>query len=298
MAKDPKTPVPEAEIAKLLEMQSKRKVSNLFLETLRQGTESVQQSIQDALKDHAGLIIIDAESEEDMLQIAEIMKLYGDRFLWVGSAGLAEHLPVGVRPVNGNTYEPAQSDSKPVMLVAGSISKVTREQVEVVNEDNGVKAVELDPIVLLTSSELAKQEMHRCSRLLLDALNQGRDVSFHTGSSPEQVSAAKQLGAASGLALSDVSNRIAEALGKVTAEVLSKQELRGLVLTGGDTAKAVCRHLGVHGIKLLKEIEPGIPLGQLLGANSLLAVTKAGAFGNKQSLSHAMKLLKGGGDHE
>lgn len=66
-----------------------------------------------------------------------------------------------------------------------------------------------------------------------------------------------------------------------------------MILTGGDTAKGVCKQLSVSGIQLIQEVEPGIPLGRLIGANPLLVVTKAGAFGNENSLLHAKHALKG-----
>lgn len=49
--------------------------------------------------------------------------------------------------------------------------------------------------------------------------------------------------------------------------------------------------MGVHGIELLNEVEPGIPYGTLLGGSRLATVTKAGAFGNKMSLFHAMRYI-------
>jgi uncharacterized protein YgbK (DUF1537 family) len=68
----------------------------------------------------------------------------------------------------------------------------------------------------------------------------------------------------------------------------------GLILTGGDTARAVCRQLGARGLELLAEVEPGVPLGRLVGRTRLLAVTKAGAFGSEQALVRAREqLLKG-----
>jgi len=46
------------------------------------------------------------------------------------------------------------------------------------------------------------------------------------------------------------------------------------------------------GIELIKEVEPGIPLGYLVGANELLVVTKAGGFGTPQLIVNAMNLVK------
>jgi uncharacterized protein YgbK (DUF1537 family) len=82
-------------------------------------------------------------------------------------------------------------------------------------------------------------------------------------------------------------------LGELTSRLVAFHPRLGLVLTGGDTARAVCRHLGIGGIRLLEEMAPGIPLGQLVGPHPLYAVTKAGAFGEEDALVKAVNKLKG-----
>ncbi len=54
----------------------------------------------------------------------------------------------------------------------------------------------------------------------------------------------------------------------------------GLVMTGGDTAAAVCRRLGTSLIELHGEPLPGIAAGVLLDGPhaGLPVITKAGAF--------------------
>jgi 4-hydroxythreonine-4-phosphate dehydrogenase len=65
----------------------------------------------------------------------------------------------------------------------------------------------------------------------------------------------------------------------------------GLVLTGGETARAVCDRVGVTAIELIREIEPGVPLGR---AGDLGIVTKAGAFGGPATLSRAVDAIRSG----
>jgi len=71
------------------------------------------------------------------------------------------------------------------------------------------------------------------------------------------------------------------------AELLKRPAPRALVLSGGDTALEVCRALGVRGIRLAREILPGIPLGTLIGGrcDGLTVVTKAGGFGAVDALA-------------
>jgi uncharacterized protein YgbK (DUF1537 family) len=77
------------------------------------------------------------------------------------------------------------------------------------------------------------------------------------------------------------------------AGVREQRELRALVLSGGDTALAACRALGVEGIRVHREILPGIPLGTLIGGphDGLTVVTKAGGFGAVDALAAILEAV-------
>nr|MDQ3378312.1 hypothetical protein [Actinomycetota bacterium] len=64
-----------------------------------------------------------------------------------------------------------------------------------------------------------------------------------------------------------------------------------LVLTGGSTAMGVARRLGASGIKLVGEVEAGVPVGALIGPRPYRVVTKAGGFGGPDTLLHAVRTL-------
>lgn len=87
-----------------------------------------------------------------------------------------------------------------------------------------------------------------------------------------------------------------EPLARLAAECVRSHGVGGLILTGGETARAVCRELDVAAVQLVDEVEPGVPLGLLRGGtpDNLPVVTKAGAFGSDNTLLHAFKNLRGG----
>ena len=91
-----------------------------------------------------------------------------------------------------------------------------------------------------------------------------------------------------------VSEHVARILGWIGAEILQTHDVSGAVLTGGDTAVAVCKALGVKGIRVLEEIAPAIPLGEMTTneGKKILVVTKAGAFGAPDALVKAVKKLE------
>ncbi|PZE19335.1 four-carbon acid sugar kinase family protein [Paenibacillus xerothermodurans] len=299
IAQDPKCPVKQSNLVDLFASQSRRKVGLIALDQLHSGPEAVFARINALLKEQIELIVFDAVTEDDMRQIAEMMATSDYKILWAGSAGIADYLPKALSlPSRSDTRHEMTLSGKPVLLAAGSISKVTRSQVAAFNLNSNVTAVELDAVRMISTEEGRLQEIARCQAVLLKALSRGSDVSLYASSSPEQVQLSKSAGADRGLDDTEVSNRIANTLGEIASSIVQQVQLQGVILTGGDTAKAVCRHLGVTGIQLLEEIEPGIPLGKLIGKMPLWVVTKAGAFGNEQSLLHAQHVLKGESSNE
>jgi uncharacterized protein YgbK (DUF1537 family) len=294
IANDPKCPVKESDLVKLFSAQSMRKVGLISLDILRAGKDQVYENIQSLLEVNTELILFDAVTEDDMKHIAEWLAESRYNMLWAGSAGLADYLPKALSlPVQLNDSGQLPPSKNPVLLVAGSISNVTRQQVAAYNLESQVIAVELNTVEAIASEEGLRQEILRCRAELQDALARGFDASLYASSTPEQVMLTKEIGSRRGFDATSVSNQIADILGEISSGVIRSAQLQGVILTGGDTAKAVCRHLGVSSIQLIKEIEPGIPLGLLTNETTVWVVTKAGAFGNENSLSNAKKVLKG-----
>lgn len=67
----------------------------------------------------------------------------------------------------------------------------------------------------------------------------------------------------------------------------------GIVATGGETASSVLRALGVTVLEAVAELEPGMPLSLASGAWNGPVVTKAGRFGDADSLVRAVEALEG-----
>ncbi len=62
------------------------------------------------------------------------------------------------------------------------------------------------------------------------------------------------------------------------------------VLTGGETARAVLGARGIRALRLLGEVEPGVPFG--MARDGTLVCTKAGAFGTAATLARCVARLK------
>ncbi len=276
LGRDPGYPVRDSDVVGLLNVQSRRAAGLVELATVRAGREAIVSAVSQLRGRGVQLVVFDAETDEDLRVVAGALVGMEPDVLWAGSAGLADALAGawGLREGNRGTTR-LERRGRPVLLVTGSPSAVTRAQVERYALQPGVKRVELDPTALLLGDTEAAG---KC----VAALRQARDVALTLGSGGSSDTAPA------------VPERLADALGQVAARVIQAGEPGSVILVGGDTARAVCRWLHVWGIRLLDELEPGVALGELIGANDLLAVTKAGAFGNPETLVSALHTLRGG----
>ena len=93
----------------------------------------------------------------------------------------------------------------------------------------------------------------------------------------------------------DLKESNARLLARIAAGTVKSRELAGLFLTGGDTARETCRALGASGIRILKEIEQGVILGEAMGTakGDVRIITKAGGFGRDNTIVKAIDYLRG-----
>ena len=289
VARDPKTPVREAYIPKLLLEYGGTRLGTVPLQTVEEGVDAIAAAMRDLSARGQSWIVCDAASENHLHHIAEAAGQF-NKVLWVGSAGLAEQL-VAVKRWGKKDAEPKEKmNCCTVVVAAGSVSETTRKQVLQYVAD--VKAVNLilDPVAAIQEPA---SEGGRLSALAEPLLKE-QNVVLSCSNENSMIELAAATGAKAGFNAGEVGKRIAEAIG-IAATELVKKGADGLFLTGGETAISCCLELGATGLEICQEVVPGIPLCRLLGGSfqGLPIVTKAGAFGDIHAITHAVNTLKG-----
>jgi len=222
------------------------------------------RSVATALRRHE-CVVADAEHDDDL---GALVRGVDDptAVLWAGSAGLAGALgAVHAGPDRPET--PAGRTEGTVLVVIGSASPVTREQVHRLVAAGAAVDIGLD----LDDGEAA-------ARSAAEALAASRSVVIHTTALDGSEAAC---------------GRIAGSLANVVAPLAEDGLVHALVLSGGETAVHVARALGAVGLMLERELEPGVPVGRLIGPRPLPVVSKAGGFGGPMTLVHAVEALGG-----
>ncbi len=244
----------------------------LGLERIRAGGAALERIFL-ATARGADVLICDAETEEDLAAIAAASMVLGRRAVWVGSAGLAGYLKKagdGRRETGEGVVE------GPVLFVVGSLSPVSRAQAERLASLAGVETVRVPVAALLRGAEAWVEE----TRVVSDAVQRGRDVLVL----PEGAEGARY---EDGVA-------IATALGKFVEGCADA--VVGLVATGGETARAVLDAWGVTRLRVREAVEAGVVFSMTEGwRRSLPVVTKAGGFGDADTLVRCREFLQRSG---
>ncbi len=221
------------------------------------------------LKSRPGVLVVDSETEADLLKTARIV--HGHRIL-VGSAGLAAAVAESL--VN----------PPPVIAVIGSKRTATQIQTKQLVRRLNAKLIPID-----VESALNQKRQAAVLTSAADALKKGQDVVISSAPDKETVEKTFEAAEALGISPDVLEVRITNALAQTAKTLIEQHTLSGVVLSGGATAMAVCDALSVEEISIIEELRPGIPLLKL---DEINAVTKAGGFGELDALIQATQYLK------
>jgi uncharacterized protein YgbK (DUF1537 family) len=274
-AADPTWPATESHLPTLLRKQTRRPVGHLPLSVVLQGEHEVARALTN---EPASVVAADASEPGHLRTLALALTLVENEWLPCGSAGLAEAWPLALGLCNRREATSSWSrDLRPVLVVSGSRHQATARQLGEASADGDLRVVDLS-----VGEHDWRREAEICA---VPLLGQGLNVALTTTFSPYR---------------EDSAAANAEMLAQAAMWVLEHSSVSGLVMTGGDVARAVCRALDTSALHVLNEVQPGIPAGRLLGGacDGLRVVTKAGGFGDALAIAEAVRYIRGeGGDH-
>jgi len=213
-----------------------------------------------------GINIIDTTTEKDLIETTR----HHTRIL-AGSAGLADALCQTLR------------NPPPVITIIGSMRIQTRNQTTQLETRLGATIIPLD-----TTKALNRTPQYDAIHAAETALKTGQDVVITSTPSTEIIEQTKTKAQRMSLTPEELEKRVTAALAEITENLL-KHKTSGLILTGGATALAVTERLAIKNIEILDEVEPGVPVLRL---DQTPAITKAGGFGQPDTLIRATKYLK------
>lgn len=284
---DPIHPMRQSQLVDILQAQTQRRVSRIDQDVIAKGVGALQVAL-DHEREHGGYCILDVA---DQAALATIARAVAGEPVLCGSSALAEELPAVWGP-SGATAEaelPGFGGSG-VLCIAGSLTPQTAAQIAFL-ANKGVRTVAIDTTLLFDSATTA----HKLSKIIdisTGELKAGRPVLVYAANQVEQVAATRAVGELRGFSGTEVARRVTDALADVAVRTLERTQGRRLVVAGGETSAAVARRLGIRGMRILAEIQPGVPMCVSLGSKPMLLVFKSGSFGSADFLAQAVAELE------
>lgn len=279
-ASDPRTPIISSRISTLIGLQTSLPVSEMSLDEIRGDELSVR--LENLARQEYGIVVMDAENDNDLTLIAQAALSMSKPPLLVGAAGLANALPA-------ESYM-SMHQTLPVLVVAGSMSEMTRRQVEQAQRLGRVDVVKIDVQTLLTP----ENESHDIVAQACEILMLNRHCVLQTSSSVDDRNQIDALTAHYDLSREALGEKLSQRLGEITLAILDRARTGGLFLTGGDIAIAVANALGAEGYRIQSEVAPCIPCGTFVNSeiDDLPVITKAGGFGTDNTLCEALHYIE------
>lgn len=214
------------------------------------------------------LALVDAEDERDLDTVAHLALASMSPAVLVGSGGLAAALARREAGPVRRTPRPAAVPApvRQAIVIAGSNAALTRRQLE----------------------HLGRAGL---GQVHWQAPGHTRLADPCVGDFPAGQLAAVALGGPQGVR-PEGSGGILAAFVAACLPLAARAD--GLVLTGGETARAILDGLGVQALEIEAELAPGVVVSRAVGAWSGTVITKSGSFGEPDALERALRLLREG----
>jgi uncharacterized protein YgbK (DUF1537 family) len=271
MQNHPLNPMTDANLQRVLQAQVKRPVGVVDYGTVSRGAAAIQEEFTRLSSEGYAFAIVDALSDADLLALAAAC---ADLPLVTAGSGIAVGLPENFRKC-GLLAKEVVADALPPTggfraVVSGSCSVATRKQVALMREQH--PAFRVDPLELARGTEVAGQALQWAAEFVPKT-----PVLIYATDEPENVKAAQQqIG-------TQKAGELVEKTLAVIAKGLVQLGVGQLIVAGGETAGAVVQALEITGLRIGREIDPGVPWTTVLQPSAttrpLALALKSGNFG-------------------
>ena len=284
MRDHPLTPMRDPSLVRVLQRQAAGRVGLVRHATVARGPAAIRVAFDALRAEGVRHAIVDAIADRDLEAIGEAAS---DLALITGGSGIALGLPENFRR-EGLLDDGHGADTLPPVggaaaVLSGSCSPATQAQVAYMAEHAPVFTI--DPLAAAEGADVAAQALDWAAPLLGE-----KPVLVSATAAPEVVAAVQQrLGRErAGALVEDILARVASGL--------VERGVRRLVVAGGETSGAVVQALGVRGLRIGRQIDPGVPWTVTIPGSSggppLALALKSGNFGAPDFFLRAFRVLE------
>ncbi|MGO4247646.1 3-oxo-tetronate kinase [Paenarthrobacter sp. RAF54_2] len=271
MSSHPLTPMKDSSLTRLMDAQTEEGSSILTHETIQRGSIAIKERLDD-VRGITRYLFPDAISDDDLYAVAQHVL---DEPLVAGAAGLAGAIARAHAKRSGksNCPQPQQEPTGPAIVLAGSCSKRTLEQIEQMHRA-GTHAFHLDALATQDPEALSQEALS-----WFDSLAPGPAPLIYSSLPPAEHHKVQEI-----LGV-DRSAEILETAMGLVAQGLEYRGITRYIVAGGETSGSVVNALGIGGGVIGPEAARSVPWIHTDGGFDILL--KSGNFGDPELLLKA-----------
>ena len=274
MQDHPLTPMTDPNLVRVLQRQTKSKVGLVDHNTVGQGAGAVRAAFDSLKADGVRMAVVDATNEADLMTIGAAAN---EMAMVTGGSGIAIGLPNNFKIADGAANQLPKVEGLSA-VISGSCSRATQGQVA--NFMRNHPAFQIEPLKLAAGQDMAAAALEWALPKIADG-----PVLIYSTDQPGEVQAVQ-----AEIGREAAGDMVEQALARV-AEGLVEAGVRKLIVAGGETSGAVVGNLGVRGLRIGPEIDPGVPWTVSLGDPEIALALKSGNFGGPNFFEDAIGTL-------
>ena len=279
MKDHPLTPMTYSNLVSTLSRQTSQKVGLVEYTDISGGPSEIRKAFEKLQKEHVAIAVTDVLNDEHLYFLGEAVK---DFKLITGGSGIALGLPPQLKSHKNHKEETTVHKLPEVLgkelILSGSCSEMTLAQVNEFSKK--YCTLKLNPVELAESNSALDNAVD----WVIQA--KGKEPILVYASAPPDAVKEVQQRLGRDLASSTVENALAK-----IARAAVQNGFRRIVVAGGETAGAVVSNLGIKGIMIGEQIDPGVPTTVSIGNPSIGLVLKSGNFGSADFFEKALKVM-------
>lgn len=274
MQDHPLTPMTDPNLVRVLQRQTKSKAGLVDHNTVGQGAGAVRAAFDSLKADGVRMAVVDATNEADLMTIGAAAN---GMAMVTGGSGIAIGLPNNFKIADGAADQLPKVEGLSA-VISGSCSRATQGQVA--NFMRNHPAFQIEPLKLAAGQDMAAAALEWALPKIADG-----PVLIYSTDQPGEVQAVQ-----AEIGREAAGDMVEQALARVAAGLV-EAGVRKLIVAGGETSGAVVANLGVRGLRIGPEIDPGVPWTVSLGDPEIALALKSGNFGGPNFFEDAFGKL-------
>lgn len=236
------------------------------------------------------IYIFDSQNMEDMENIGKILYDKNKLNYTIGNAGFADILTHYIK--TDTKKEDIVLEDNKVLFICGSVNITSLKQCKYA-EKTGYCSDTLNFNDIILENYKSSDNYINTKKYFKEKINNNNKFLLKTSDSEDVIKKAIEYTEKNSISMENLTSNIANSTGQLVSDLIKEQNIRNMIVFGGDTLIGILKNIGCQYIIPVSEIFPGVVFTRAVGKDvSINVITKAGGFGEENIIERINEFLE------